>query len=533
MRRRAWGALGEGVFDLLVVGGGSVGAGIALHATARGLRTALVERGDFGEGTSSRSTKLIHGGVRYLERALTHLDRAEFALVREALLERAAFFRLAPFLCRRLGILAPAANPWERLYFAAGLRLYDRLAGAASLGRTRVLGRAEALEVFPTLGRAGAAGGVLYYDGQFDDARLNVLLALTAAAGGAVVLNYAEVVALVREGGRVAGAEVVDRIGGAGASVRARVVVNAAGPFADAVRALDDPGAEPLLTTSSGAHVVLAGERCPTDTGLILPRTRDGRVLFVLPWQGHTLVGTTDRAAAPQARPAVAAEDVEDLLAHLRGALGWDVRSADVAAAWCGFRPLVRDPRRRGTAMLVRSHLVVESPGGLVSALGGKWTTFRRVATDAVDHAVRHRGLPAAPAPADVALLGAAGYDPVSAAAAVCSQGLSPAVAQALATRYGTRAAAVAALAAQGYGRLLAERPPCLEAEVVWAARAEMAQRVLDVLARRLRLAFLDRREAARAVPRVASLLAAELGWDDRRRTAEEAAAREELRTAI
>ena len=538
MRRRQAGlaALGTGPFDVLVVGGGSVGAGIALHATARGLRTALVERLDFAAGTSSRSTKLIHGGVRYLERAVRHADRAELRLVREALRERAGFFRLAPFLSRRLAILTPAFSTPSLVYLAAGLGLYDRLSGPASLGRSRVLGAKEAAHTFGALSTAGLRGAVLYYDGQFDDARLNVLLILTAIAQGAVAVNYARVHTLIKERGRVAGAEVLDELGGRGVTVRARAVINAAGAFGDEVRALDDPQCTPLLQTSSGVHLVVSGMLCPPDTGLLIPHTADGRLLFLLPWLGHTLIGTTDRAAAPVPRPAVAQEDRDYLLAHVNRHLARPLAASDVRSAWCGLRPLVRDPHRRGTAALARSHVIAESASGLVSVLGGKWTTYRRIAADAITHLEAHHGLRAGPAAAaeEVPVLGATGYTPSLAPAVAHTYGLAEDVAEHLAHNYGERMRAVAALVATPIGgRRLAAGWPYLEAEVIWGVREEMAQRVMDTLSRRLRLAFLDQRAAARAVPRVAAIMADELGWDDRRRAAEEAAAHEELCSAL
>jgi glycerol-3-phosphate dehydrogenase len=523
-------ALEDGVFDLLVVGGGSVGAGLALEAAALGLRVALVEAADFGAGTSSRSTKLVHGGVRYLERAVRHLDRRELALVREALRERAAFFRVAPFLSRRLGILAPSYGRGETAYLALGLWLYDRLAGPAGLGPTRVLGPGEASAAFPALRRRGLHAAVLYYDGQFDDARLAVLLALSAAARGAVAANYARVTALLREGGRVAGALVRDELTGAELAVRARTVVNAAGPFADAVRRLGEPDAPPLLAVSSGVHLVLRPEALPVPAvGLVIPRTSDGRVLFALPWQGRLLVGTTDRPAEPDARPAVPPADVAYLLRHLNRVLDRPVGPEHVASAWAGLRPLVRDPRRRGTAALVRSHLVVEGPAGLVSALGGKWTTYRVVARDVLRYLARRGHLRLPPLLSEpVPVLGAEGWDP--GLPERLAPGLPRSLAAALGARYGTRMAEVLALAGPEAAPL---GPEALEAEVRWAARAELAVRVPDVLGRRLRLAFLDREAALGLVPRVAALLGEEHGWDARRRAEEEASARAELLGAI
>jgi glycerol-3-phosphate dehydrogenase len=527
--------LGSGIYDLLVIGGGSVGAGIALQATAAGLRVALVERADFAAGTSGRSTKLVHGGVRYLERAVTRLDRAEMRLVLEALAERAALFRVAPYLCRRIGLLTPAYRPWERVYYGAGLTLYDLLAGQASLGRTRHLNAQGARALFPGLAPRGLAGGVLYYDGQFDDARLNVLLAVTARAQGAAVLNHAEAVRLLHAGGRVAGAAVRDAIGGGEVEVRARAVINAAGPFADGVRALDVPPAPGLLRVSAGVHLVLRGELCPPDVGLLVPRTPDGRVVFILPWLGRTLVGTTDREAEVAARPEVPGEDVAYLLEVAGRYLATPPRPEDVLSAWCGLRPLVRDPRRRGTAELSRSHVVAESQSGLVTVVGGKWTTYRRIAADALRHLVGRQRWPLAASAltAEVQVLGAAGYTAAAVEDLRRRHDLPEDLARHLGRSYGARMAGVAAIADAGYGRALAPGYPYIEAEVLWAAREEMAETVMDVLARRLRLAFLDRRAARACAVRVAELLGGERGWDAARIAAEARQAEADLASAL
>ena len=531
-RQAALRNLEEENFDLLVIGGGCVGAGVALHATARGLRVALVERGDFACGTSSRSTKLIHGGVRYLERAVTRLDAVEFQLVREALRERAAFFRLAPHVSRRLAILTPVYRHRDLAYYAAGLALYDRLAGQARLGPTEVLGPKAAVERSGgRLDPTGLHGAVLYYDGQFDDARLNLLLALTAAAHGATVVNYACVRALVKEDKRIRGAEVVDVLGSGVRHVRARCVVNATGVFAEAVRALDEPTARPLLQPSSGVHIVVSGDVCPTGTGILIPRTRDGRVLFMLPWLGHTLIGTTDRPAPPEPRPRVDPADVTYLLEHVNRHLVHPLRPGDVRSAWNGLRPLVRDPRRpRATAALARGHVVSESPSGLVTVVGGKWTTFRVIAADTVDHVLRRHALKAAPVRRGdgLPLLGSeSGAGPATTPRPLAD--LAQDVAAHLHARYGGQAAAVQALAKAGGEQRLAPGFPYIAAEVRFAVREEMAVRPLDVLARRLRLAFIDREAALAALPRVAALMAEELGWDEAAHATQESEARAHL----
>ncbi len=535
-RQAALRALADERFDLLIVGGGAAGTGLALAAAAVGLRTALVERDDFGSGTSSRSTKLLHGGVRYLERAVRRLDAAEFALVREGLAERAAVFRAAPHLARRLAILTPCPDAAALGYYAAGLGFYDMLAGSRRLGPTRVLGASATRKAFPALAPGGLRGGVVYYDGQFDDARLAALLAVSAAERGASVANHVEVRGLARDGaGRVTGALVRDGMAGSTWTVRARAVVNAAGPFAADVAALDGQAAGTGLQVSSGVHVVCRGGVCPPDTGLLIPRTNDGRVLFVLPWLGHTLIGTTDRPAAPARHPDVPERDVGYLLDHTARYLGAPLGPADVRSSWCGLRPLLR-PGGSGaaTADLSRRHAVVESASGLLTIVGGKWTTYRRIAADALAALARRPGWPdVSGALADLPVAGGAGYTEGTARADRDRCGLPAETAIHLQQRYGTRMPEVAALVTAGRGDRLAEGFPYLEAEVLWAVRREMAARLMDVLARRTRLAFLDRAAAIRAAPRVAALMAAELGWDAARRGAEEAEAGERLRGSL
>lgn len=507
-----------GPFDLLVIGGGATGAGVALDAATRGLSVALVERDDFSAGTSSRSTKLIHGGVRYLEKAVKEFDRTQFNLVRDALRERAVLIRIAPHLAHPLPLVTPLYHWIQVPYFRTGLKLYDWLAGKANLQASRFVDAKEALTRFPMLRSEGLRGGVLYYDGQFDDARMNVALALTAAEDGAVVVNHAEVTALLMEAGRVRGAVVRDRLGGAEHEVSARVVVNATGPFTDAVRRMEEPSATPMLSASSGIHIVLDERFSPPETGLLIPETEDGRVLFLLPWLGHTLVGTTDRPAAIEPHPKASEEDVEYVLRHVRKYFSIPVERADVRATWSGLRPLVSDPGSADTARLSRDHVINVSDGGLLTIAGGKWTTYRKMALDTVDHACRLGDLPARPScTSERTLVGGEAYSPEGAGALQETFGLDADVSSYLNRAYGDRAPAVARLAAEGGAGRLAQGHPYLEAEVTYAARHEWARTTVDVLARRTRLSFLDREQAVAAVPRVNALLAEELDWSDER----------------
>ena len=339
-------ALKTDAFDVLVIGGGATGSGVALDAATRGLKTALVERDDYSAGTSSRSTKLIHGGVRYLEQAVKKVDRSQFNLVRDALKERAVLIKIAPHLAKPLPLVTPLYNIIEVPYYMTGLKMYDWLAGKANLQPSRFVDSKEALERFPMLKKDGLRGGVVYYDGQFDDARMNVAIALTAAEQGAKLANHVTVTALTKTDGRISGASVEDALSGDTWDISAKVVINATGPFTDGIRQLDDPHAAPMLSASSGAHIVLDAKFSPPETGLLIPQTEDGRVLFLLPWLGHTLVGTTDDPAKIESHPRATEEEIEYILRHIRKYFSIPVERGDVKSAWSGLRPLSVRPER-------------------------------------------------------------------------------------------------------------------------------------------------------------------------------------------
>ncbi|MEJ2200313.1 MAG: FAD-dependent oxidoreductase [Desulfuromonadaceae bacterium] len=507
----------QGEFDLLVIGGGATGCGIALDAASRGLDVALVEKNDFAEGTSGRSTKLLHGGVRYLELAVKHLDREQYNLVRDGLRERGLLLHNAPHLTRRLPLLIPLYSWWQLPYIYSGLRFYDFLAGKRGIGRSRLLGRKAVLSRLPGLKAAGLKGGVLYFDGQFNDARTVLALAMTAAEQGAALANHVEVKGLLKERQRIVGAELIDHLSGVSWELRARGVINASGPFSDSVRQLDDPCASPLLQISSGIHLVLPKQFLPVETGMVIPRTDDGRILFVLPWEGHALVGTTDEVAAVCDHPRVTAEEISYLLRHLNKYLDVQVREEDILAAWSGLRPLARAEATENTSRLVRDHFIHLSRSGLLTVSGGKWTTYRRMAEDAVDQAVQSFSLSAhyGCRTCDLPLSGGGNYLKDGAQVLVGNYGLTPETARHLHCAYGDRAVAVADLAHNTGNRLLVAGHPYLEAEISYAAHYEAVGRAIDVLARRLPLALLDREAALSVLPRVIELLATELSWTD------------------
>ncbi len=488
--------LDEPPWDVLVVGGGASGLGAAVEAASRGYRTALVEGHDFAKATSSRSTKLVHGGVRYLQ-------RGNVALVLEALRERGRLLRNAPHLVRDLPFVVPNYDWWEAPFYGAGLKLYDLLAGRMGLKPSHLLSRDEALEQIPTLKPEGLRGGVVYQDAQFDDARLAVTLALTLADLGGVAVNYAEAVGLLKEGELVRGVRLRDAETGGEAEVRARVVVNATGIFADTLRRMDDPASPPLLAPSQGVHLVLDRRFQPGGSAILVPHTDDGRVLFAVPWHDRVVVGTTDTPVAePSLEPRPLPEEIEFLLHHAARYLTGAPGPEDVLSCFAGLRPLVRGNRAAAkTAALSRDHTLLVSPAGLVTLAGGKWTTYRRMGEDTIDHAAMVADLDERKSvTADLHLHGWAEEEERGGWAG-----------------YGADTPAVDRLAAESpaWDAPLHPNLPYRACEVVWAVRHEMARTVEDVLARRTRSLLLDARASAEVAPAVAALMAAELGRDE------------------
>ncbi len=507
-------------FDLLVIGGGATGCGIALDAATRGLKVALVEKNDFAEGTSSRSTKLVHGGVRYLEAAVKKLDRVQYNLVRDGLKERSILLENAPHLSNRLALVTPLYRWRDIPYVFSGLKLYDILSGRRNIGHSRLLSRKEALRRFPTLKAEGLKAGVLYYDGQFHDARMALSLALTAAQQGATIINHVAVSELIKQNGKICGAKLTDTLTGESWQLKAQGVINATGPFTDQIRKMDNPAATEILSASSGIHIVLDKRFAPPDTGLMIPETDDGRVLFVLPWENHALVGTTDEPVKISEHPKPLESEIDYLLRHLSRYFNLQVKKSDIKAVWSGLRPLVSDPKAADTAGLARDHVLEESPDGLLTIAGGKWTTYRKMALDTLDHALKQFQL-TAPEPncqtEQLPLLGAVNYQENGDLELRKTYGFAADIASYLHRTYGDQAKKVAELAATGYGARLVENHPILEAEVLYAVRYELAERVIDVLGRRTPLALLDTAAARQVIPRVLEIMSSELGWNQER----------------
>lgn len=508
------------IFDLIVIGGGATGCGVALDAVTRGLKVALIEKNDFSEGTSSRSTKLVHGGVRYLEMAVKKLDKVQYHLVKDGLRERFVLLQNAQHLSNRLSLVTPLYRWIDVPYVFAGLKLYDILSGKRNVGHSRLLSRKEALRRFPTLKAEGLKAGVLYYDGQFHDARMALSLALTAEQHGAVIINHVAVTGIVKEDGRVAGVELSDSLTKESWQLRSKGVINATGPFADQIRVMDNPAVDKILSASTGIHIVLDKRFAPPDTGLMIPETDDGRVLFVLPWEDHALVGTTDEPAEITEHPQPLESEINYLLRHVTRYFNLQVERSDIKSVWSGLRPLVSDPKATDTAKLARDHVIEVSADGLLTIAGGKWTTYRKMALDTVDHALKVFRLSAAKPSCqteNLPVLGSANYDENGDQLLREKYGFAEDLAAYLNRTYGDQADQVAVLAENGYCKRLVESHPVIEAEVLYAVRFELAERVIDVLARRMPLALLDTDATRAAVPRVLEIMAEELGWDPQR----------------
>jgi glycerol-3-phosphate dehydrogenase len=491
------------LFDLAVIGGGATGCGVALDAAARGFSVVLLEAEDFAKGTSSRATKLVHGGVRYLA-------QGNVSLVREALHERATLLRNAPHLAQPLAFVMPTYKIWEAPFYGVGLKMYDALAGSRGLGDTEFLSAARTRELLPNVQMRGLSGGVKYWDGQFDDARLAVALARTAASKGAVVLNHCPVTSLVREGGKVLGVIARDAIGGAELRIAAKCVVNATGVWVDDIRDMDrDAGAAKkpgIVAPSQGVHLVVDRSFLPGTHALLVPKTEDGRVLFAVPWLGKTILGTTDTPRDDVVRePAPFKDEVAFILRESARYLSKAPTRPDVRSVWVGLRPLVKPGGDDGddTKQLSREHTVLVGRSGMVTVTGGKWTTYRAMAENVLERCFDRQLLPrrAGGVTVNLPLVGALGSR-----AGVSITG-SPGE-----HLYGSEAATLHQLPGADRWLWRDGEGGLSEAMVRFAARHEMAMSVEDVLARRCRLLFLDAAEAQRQAGAVAKILAEELG---------------------
>ena len=483
-------------WDIVVVGGGATGLGAAVEAASRGYKTLLLEAHDFAKGTSSRSTKLVHGGVRYLR-------QGNAKLVLEALRERGRLLRNAPHLAHRLGFIIPVYGFWEIPFYGLGLTLYDLLAGREGLGHSRVLSAQSTRTALPTIKPDSLKGGILYYDGQFDDARLAITLLRTLFDLGGTALNYAPVTGLRKTGGLVRGVQAEDRETRTPFEAASKVVINATGIFADRSWQMGEGGCSRVFTVCQGTHVVLDRVFLSARAAMMIPRTSDGRVLFAIPWHGQTVVGTTDDPVPqPALEPHALQEERQFLLAHIEKYLGRKPAVKDIRSIWSGQRPLVSHKGSTNTAAISRDHTILVSRAKLITIVGGKWTTYRRMGEDVIDHAARVAGLkPVASRTAELRLHGAMWH---------------PEAGSEWERVYGADLPLLNGIAEgdPGLDQPLHPLLPFRRVEVLWAARHEMARCLEDVLARRTRALFLNAKASLEAAPVAAELLARELGRD-------------------
>lgn len=484
------------LWDVIIIGGGATGLGSAVDAASRGYKTLLLEQSDFAKGTSSRSTKLIHGGLRYLK-------EGNISLVIEALKERGLLCQNAPHLVSHLGFLIPNYQWWEGPFYRVGLTIYDLLAGKLGIEKSLHLSSDQTLLKIPTLKSKNLRGGVVYYDGQFDDARLAITLAQTAIDQGAVVINYMPVLSFVKEKEKIVGVVAKDLESNTNYVLRGKTIINATGVFTDSVRKMDDPKAQRIIAPSQGIHLVVDRSFMPTDTAMLIPQTEDNRVLFIVPWHRHLLIGTTDTPVSETLlEPRPLSQEIDFLLHHAARYLNHPPKREEIRSVFTGLRPLVQKERAKSTASLSRDHRILASPSGLISITGGKWTTYRRMAQDVIDKAqvvgkLKEEACKTHHLKLHGYLQGKHSLDAWS--------------------MYGSNARHLEHLIERhpDWGHLLHPRLPYLPVEVIWAVRKEMARTLEDVLARRTRSLFLDVEAALEIAPRVASLMAQELGRDE------------------
>jgi len=484
-------------WDIVIIGGGATGLGCAVDSASRGYKTLLLEQVDFSKGTSSRSTKLVHGGVRYLQ-------QGDVSLVFEALKERGLMFKNAPHLVTNQSFIIPTYEWWGGPFYTVGLKVYDLMAGKLGLGPSKHLSREEAIEALPTVEQQGLKGGVIYHDGQFDDSRMAITLAHTAADYGATVLNYCKVTQLIKDGELINGVIAVNQETGEEMEIKSKVVINATGVFADEVIQMDEPGKPDMITPSQGIHLILDKSFLPNTHAIMVPHTSDGRVMFAVPWHNHVVVGTTDTLIENHSLEPAALESEVDFVLETAGKyLVKQPTRADVLSVFAGLRPLAKpEGGKKATKEISRGHKILISISGLITIIGGKWTTYRRMAEDTIEKAIMLGGLPEREC--ITRHLPVHGYrmdlDPIS-------DPLAP---------YGLDKEEIIALSEEenGWEGWLSEKLQIRKSQVAWAVRKEWARTVEDVLARRTRALFLDARESIRIAPVVAALMAKELKKD-------------------
>ncbi|MDB4300890.1 glycerol-3-phosphate dehydrogenase/oxidase [Flavobacteriaceae bacterium] len=482
-------------WDVIIIGGGASGLGVAIDSANRGYKTLLLEKNDFAKGTSSRSTKLVHGGVRYLQ-------NGDISLVIEALKERGIMRINAPHLVRDLSFVIPSYEWWTSPFYGIGLKVYDMMAGKLGLGPSTILNREETLALIPNVSQEGLNGGVIYNDGQFDDARMAISMALTASQEGACLINYINVNGINKENELITGIRIEDQISGKKKNIKSKVVINATGVFSDEIIALDQPNAKPMIRPSQGVHLVIEKSFLNGDHAIMVPQTSDGRVLFAVPWNDYVVLGTTDTPINETLEEPIALDsEIEFILKNAGAYMTKKPTRKDVKSVFAGLRPLAASEKNKeSTKEISRHHKIIVSTSGLISVLGGKWTTYRKIAEDTVNTLQAVGGLPERQC--NTKTLPIFGYE-------THSDWNDPM------HYYGTESKKIIAINAKKALVSLSEKFFITENQIIWAIQEEMAINLEDVLARRTRCLFLDAFETEKIAPKVASIIAKTLGHDN------------------
>lgn len=510
-------------FDICIIGAGASGAGCALDAVLRGYKVALIDKKDFASETSSRSTKLIHGGVRYLEQAFKKLDFAQLKQVRHGLEERHIVLKNAPHLARPLALMTPVNSWFEGLYFKIGLQIYDTFAAHDTLPKSKWLNKKEVLSKIPTLDHKKLHSGVLYYDGQLDDARYCLALAQSASEGGATVANYVAVKGFRKDNaGKLNAVHATDALTGNAITIRTKLVINCTGPFADHVRLMANPALSERIRPSKGVHLVLPYNTLNSEYAMLIPKTSDGRVVFAIPFEGATMIGTTDTECDDiDDEPTLNGAEKQYLADTLNPYLAKPIAIGEIRAGFGGLRPLLAADPGKSTKSLVRDHEVeLDEPSGLVSLLGGKWTTYRLMAKDTIDQADRLLGQERLCSTADHILAGGEGYRAEAWQELASKFNLPEDIARHLVRKYGSRAIHIGKLTLEdpSLSQRLSAAYPYIRGEVIYTVRSEMAVTPRDFLARRIRFEITDWNETLNCLTVVADLMAGELGWTDQQK---------------
>lgn len=501
-------------FDVIIIGGGASGSGIALDASLRGLKTLIVEKGDFAQGTSSKSTKLIHGGVRYLENAIKKLDINEYKLVREGLQERKIFLENAPHLAHILTLVTPLYKWYEVPYMYIGLVLYDLIAGDKRLGRSSIVSRKNLIDSFPSVKKKGLKGGVRYFDGAFNDSRMVISLLQSAKELGGVVRNYTEVVDFLHKDDKINGVKLKNNITNEEYEVYAKIIINATGAFSDNIQKLDSKQAKNMIESSSGVHIVLDKKFLPNNEGLMIPKTKDGRVLFILPYLNKCLVGTTDRSEKAQENPIVSQDDIEYLLAHIREYFDLHIEKSDILSSWVGFRPLIINDDVNNTKNIVREYVITASSSGLINIIGGKWTIYRKMAEETLNFALNERHI------SNVDSCKTKNFKLVGSRKIINSDmlekyNLDNQTKKHLMDFYGDCVSLVVKYIEKYGNQKLHKNYSYLEAEILYCIDYEFAVKPLDFLARRSGLYFIDKQAVLESLLPTTLIFKEKLKWSD------------------